>query len=143
MSNWLATIKNGLTANFMNATPAQHLEVIEAGFNHFAHRARNPQAGRLLPGPPMPGVPVVRSEQALMVFLSTMTAQGASEGRWGGHKFYYPCRMVPSIERAQAWQAIMRGVYAHGIVPRLGHDADIHIFENADWTLCEVFLCLM
>lgn len=142
MTNWLSTLRQSLDYNVVKATEAQHLQVIEAGFSHFLHRARNPQAGKIITSGPLHGVAVVRNEKMLIMFLSMMVSMGTEQGKWGGHRFYYPCWLVPQIEMTEAWQAIQRASLQHRVMPRLGHSADVWHFENADWTLCEVFLCL-
>lgn len=142
MASWLTTFKDSLQVGVIKATEAQHLQVIEAGFNHFLHRARNPQSGRVITGGPAAGVVVVRNEKMLIMFLSMMVSSGAEQGRWGGHRFYYPCWSVPQIQTTEAWQAIQRSCVQHRVTARLGYTTDIWHFENADWTLCEVLLCL-
>jgi hypothetical protein len=132
-----------MQAGVVKASRAQHLQVIEAGFDHFLNRARNPQAGSVITSGPMHGVSVVRNDQMLIMFLSMMVSAGSEQGRWGGHRFYYPCVLVPQIERTDAWQAIQRTCVQHRASARVGHSADIWYFENTDWTLCELFICLM
>jgi hypothetical protein len=143
MAKWLTTLRDNMQGGVAKATEAQHLQVIEQGFNHFLNRARNPQAGQVITSGPLYDTAVVRNERMLVMFLGMMVAAGTEQGRWGNHRFYYPCRHVPSIERTQAWQAIERACRHHGTTARLGHNADIWHFENADWSLCEVFICLM
>lgn len=126
----------------VKATEAEHLHVIESGLNHYIQRARNPQAGSVYTQGPLEGVAVVRNEKMLTMFFSMCVSEGVEMGRWGGHRWYYPCRSVPTIYRTQAWSAIERATLQHNIVPRLGCSADIWHFENADWTLCELLLCL-
>lgn len=142
MVRWLARFQDTLQGGVIKANEAQHLHVIEAGFNHFLYRARNPQAGRIITSGPTQDVAVVRNEKMLIMFFSMMVSSGSEQGRWGGHRFYYPCMSVPRIQSTEAWQAIQRSCVQHGVTARLGHSADIWHFENADWTLCEVLICL-
>lgn len=142
MKNWLSTIRQSVDGGIVKATEAQHLQVIEAGFSHYLHRARNPQAGGIFTQPPLQGVAVVRNEKMLTMFFSMCVSEGAEMGRWGGHRWYYPCWSVPTIMQTESWVAIERATRPHNVIPRLGHTADIWHFENADWTLCELYLCL-
>jgi hypothetical protein len=141
--NWLTTLRDTVQSSVTKSTETQQLHGIEAGFNHFLHRARNPQAGSVITSGPTYGVNVIRNERMLTMFLSMMVSAGSEQGRWGGHRFYYPCWLVPQVEYSEPWRAIQRACVRHRVTARLGHNADIWHFENADWTLCEVYICLM
>lgn len=142
MKNWLATIRQTTDGGLVNATVEEQRQVIKAGFTHFLHRARNPQTGQVFVRPPLEGVVVIRNERMFMAFIAMCVSEGIELGRWGGHRWYYPCGLVPTIEQTLAWRSIDEVARPQNFIPRVGHSADIWHFENADWTLCELYLCL-
>lgn len=141
MTKWLAPLKrnNGL----MGLAHQDMREVITQGVDIIMRYRNNPMMPQYVYGGPQEGVPIIRDDQSLELFLAGLVAASVRNGRWGAQRFYYPCAEVPKIIYTAAWRAMLTGFARHDVAPLLTYEKDVHQFDRTDWLLCTVNIVLI
>lgn len=140
-SRWLAPLKrnNGL----VGLAHQDMREIISQGADIIMRYRNNPMMPQYVYGGPQEGIPVIRDDQALEMFLAALVASSVRNTRWGAQRFYYSCMDVPRIVNTAAWRAMMTGFARHDVAPQLTYEKDIHQFEGMDWMVCTVNIVLI
>lgn len=146
MSNaWLAPIRRGLEATgLVEQAHRQDLRhLIADGADIVMRYRRNPLMPQWDHGGPRRGIPVVRDEQALELFIAGLVAVNVKQMMWGDQKFYLQVIDVNRICRSPTWRSLISGLSRHELQPWLHYEPTVYVFENSEWVICDIKVCLI